>query len=100
MPKDAPFHRGGTSTTFGEKAKREANRLLTASDTEAAKQDKIKQAEATMHAQNATVIATFAERAKDARIAAGASAEDAKVTGKAAAAEAETSFADTTTMQE
>jgi hypothetical protein len=56
------------------KAKREAGRLSAAAEAEAARQDNIKQAEASRQTQNATVIATFAKRAKDAAIAAGASA--------------------------
>ena len=80
--------------------KREADRLLAKAETEAARQEKIKQAEATRHAQNGTIIANFAKRAKDAAIAAGASAEDAKAARKAAAAEAETAFANTIAMQE
>ena len=82
------------------KAKREEDKLLTASEAEVAKQDKVKQAEASRQAQNATIIANFAKRGKDATIAAGASVEDARATRKAAAAEAETAFAGTIAMQE
>jgi len=82
------------------KAKREDDKLLAAAEAKAARQEKIKQAEASRHAQNATVIANFAQRAKDAAFAAGASAEDAEATRKAAAAEAETTIANIIAMHE
>jgi hypothetical protein len=59
------------------KAKQEIDRLLAAPETKANMQNIIKQAEASKQAQNATLIATFAKRAKDVAIAAGASAKDA-----------------------
>ena len=46
------------------------------------------------------VIATFAKRAKDATIAAGATTEEAEATGHDVAAEAETTFADIIAMHE
>ena len=45
------------------------------------------------------VIATFAKRARDATIAAGATTEEAKAAGHDASAEAETAFADIIAMQ-
>ena len=74
--------------------------LMAATEAEAARQDNIKQAKAYRQAHNATIIATFAKRAKDATIAAGASAKDAAAARKAASAEAETAFVNTIAMQE
>jgi len=82
------------------KAKRETDRLMAAAEAEATTQDKIKQAEAAKQAHNAIVIATFAKRAKDAAIAARASTKNAEAARKAAAAEVETTFADTIAMHE
>ena len=53
---------------------------MAVAEAEAARQEKIKQAEAAMHAHNAIVIATFAKRVKDAVIAAGASTKEAGAT--------------------
>jgi hypothetical protein len=82
------------------KAKRDADRLLGATEAKTAKQEKAKQAEATKHQHNAMVIAAFAKRAKDAAIVEGATTEEAEVAGQAATAKAETTFADNIAMQE
>ena len=73
---------------------------MAAAEAESARQEQIIQAEAAMQVQHATVIATFAKRAKDATIIVGATTEEAEAAGQAASAEAETSFADSIAMQE
>ena len=84
------------------KAEREVDRLLAAAEAKTVRQDRATQAEVARQAHKAGVIATFAKRAKDATIAtrARATEKEAKASRKAAAADAETSFAYSIAMQE
>jgi len=82
------------------KAKRELNRVLAAEEATAHKQEQAWQAEAHQHAQNAGVVATFAKRAREAAIAAGATQEAAEAAATTATADAEMAFADAEGMQE
>ncbi len=56
-------------------------------------------AETTQHARTARVILTFAKRAKEAALVGGATLEDEKAAKIDAIADAETTFANATTMQ-
>ena len=82
------------------KAKRESDRLLAAKEASAHMQEHARQAEAHRQAQNAGVVATFAKRAREAAIAAGATQEVAEAAATAAAADAEMTFTDVEGMQE
>jgi hypothetical protein len=82
------------------KAKREAQRQLATLEAEAHKVAHAKHAEAAHQAKTVGVIATFAKRAKEASLAAGATPEDAEIAVTTCATRDDaTAFADTTTMQ-
>ena len=73
---------------------------MAAAEAESVRQERIRQAKANMQVHNATVIATFAKRAKDKSIAARVAAKEVEAAGQAATVDAETVFADSMAMQE
>jgi hypothetical protein len=81
------------------KAKREHERQLEAAEAEANIQEQERQAETARLAQNARVVATFAKRARDAAISAGATPEAAEAAAVATTTDVETTIADAIAMQ-
>ena len=82
------------------KAKRELDRQIAATEAEALGHYQARIAATTQQSQNIGVTATFAKRAREAAIAAGATLEIAEAATIAAATEAETVIADAMAMQE
>ena len=74
------------------KAKRDADRLLAATEAEAHIQEQARVAAATQQAKNAAIVQTFAKRAREAALAAGATQEEAEAAATTAAADAETAL--------
>jgi hypothetical protein len=77
------------------KAKREANRLRVATKAEAHRQEKIKMKKAAQKANNAAIVQTFANRARESALAAGATTEAteaAATTATSATSDAEMAF--------
>ncbi len=74
------------------KAKREACRLLAATEAEHYRQKHARQAAAAQQENNAAVVQTFAKRAREAVLAAGASNEEAEAAATVAAANAQITF--------
>jgi len=81
------------------KAKRDANRLLAAAEAEANIPEQLRQAKTAQKAMNIAIVQTFAKRAREAALAAGATPEAAEAIATTAAADAETTFAENA-MQE
>ncbi len=82
------------------KAKRELDKQLVATEAEAHRQKKARQAAAAQQAKNVGVVATFAKRAREATTTAGATPKIAEATTTTVAAEAETAIAYAMAMQE
>jgi D-Tyr-tRNAtyr deacylase len=95
-----PSREGELQQHLERKAKRGLDIQLIAKEAEALRQEQARQAAAAQHAQNRGFIATFAERAREAAIAARATREIAKVSTSAAATEAEAAIADAMAKQE
>ncbi len=74
------------------KAKRDADRLLAATEAKARRQEQARVADATQQAKNAVVVQTFAKRAREAALAAGATQEEAEAATTTAATDAETAL--------
>ena len=74
------------------KAKREADRLLVAAKAKAHGQEHPSLTAAAQQAKNAAVVQTFAKRAREAALAAGATQESAEAATTMAAADAQTAF--------
>jgi hypothetical protein len=88
-----PFTKEELQQHLERKAKRELDKQLAAAGAEAHTQEHARQSAAARHAKNARVVATFAKRAREAAIAAGATLKIAESTSTAVAAEAETATA-------
>ena len=82
------------------KAKRELDKQFAATEAEALRHDQVRLAAATQQAQNKGIVATFAKRAGEAAIAAGATPEIEEATTTTVIAEAETAIANAMAMQE
>jgi hypothetical protein len=74
------------------KAKREADRLLVASQAKAHRYEEASWAATAQQAKNAAIVQTFAKRARDAALAAGAIEEAAEAASTTAVADAQTTF--------
>ncbi len=66
--------------------------MLAAAEAEAHRHEQARVAVATQQAKNAVIVQTFAKRAREATLAAGATQEVAEATTITAAADAETAF--------
>ena len=82
------------------KAKRELDIPIASTEAEALIQDQARLAAAAQHVQNIGVITTFAKRARESAISAGATPKIAKATTIAIAEEVETAIANAMAMQE
>ena len=74
------------------KAKREADRMLAAAEAEHHKNEHVRLAAAAQQAKNVAIVQTFAKRAREAALAAGATHEAAEAAATTAATDADTTF--------